>query len=58
MTKKFKIATSNIGGLTAKSREIVYVLQRRKVNVTCVQEVKWTGQGARETGDGYKTFYS
>jgi len=34
--------------LTGKSREIVDVMQRRKINVMCIQEVKWTGQSARE----------
>jgi len=33
-------------------------MQRRKINALCIQEMKWTGQSARELGDGYKVFYS
>jgi hypothetical protein len=57
-TTRIKFATWNVGSLTGKSREIVDVMQRRKINVMCIQEVKWTGQSAREIGDGYKVLYS
>lgn len=55
---KIKFATWNIGSLTGKSREIVDVMQRRGISVMCLQELKWTGQSAKELGDGYKLFYS
>ena len=42
-----RISTWNVGSLTGKSREIVDVMQRRKINVMCIQEVKWTGSNAR-----------
>ena len=43
--KKIKIrrATWNVGTLNGKSREIVEVMRRRKINVMCVQEVRWSG---------------
>ena len=53
-----RISTWNVGSLTGKSREIVDVMQRRKINAMCIQEVKWTGSSARELGDGYKLYYS
>jgi len=53
-----RTATWNVGSFTGKSREVVEVMQRRKINALCIQEMKWTGQSARELGDGYKFFYS
>ena len=37
--------------------EIADVLRRRKVDIACVQEVKWKGSKARNVGHGYKLFY-
>jgi len=48
----------DVGSLTGKSREIVGVMQRSKINVMCIQEVKTTGPSAREIGDSYKVLYS
>jgi len=38
--------------MTGKAVETVDVLRRRKVGVACVQEVKWKGSKARNTGHG------
>ena len=51
-----RIGTWNIGSLTGKSRELVDVMQRRNLNVLCIQELRWAGQSARELGEGYKLF--
>ena len=37
--------------------EIADVLRRRKVDIACVQEVKWKVSKARNVGHGYKLFY-
>jgi hypothetical protein len=42
--------------MKAKGRELVDVMQRRSINIMCLQEVKWKGQIACELGDGYKLF--
>jgi len=34
------------------------VMQRRKSNVLCIQEMVLAGQGARQLGDSYKVLYS
>jgi len=34
------------------------VMQRRKICILCLQEIRWKGQGARELGEGYKLLYS
>ena len=54
---KIRIATWNVGTLNGKSREIVEVMRRRKIDVMCVQEVRWRGERARKLGDGYKIYY-
>ena len=40
-----------------KSSEVVDVMMRRRVDVACVQEVRWKGERAREVGEGYKIYY-
>ena len=47
----------NVGTMTGEAREIADVLRRRKVDIACVQEVKWKGSKARNVGHGYKLFY-
>jgi hypothetical protein len=53
--EKIRFASWNLGSLTDKSREIVDMMQRRLIQVICTQDVKWTGQSAREIGDGLVT---
>ena len=55
--KRMRIATLNIGTMTGKGREIVDMMERRKIDVACVQEVRWKSERAREVGDGYKIYY-
>ncbi|XP_042883429.1 craniofacial development protein 2-like [Penaeus japonicus] len=40
-----------------KSREIVDMMERRKLDVLCLQETKWKGGKARDLGAGYKLYY-
>ena len=54
---KLRIASLNVGTMTGKSREIVEVMKKRRVDVACVQEVRWKGERAREVGEGYKIYY-
>jgi hypothetical protein len=51
---KTRIATLNVGTLTGRSREIMGVMVKRRINALCIQEVMRTGQKIRELGDGYK----
>ncbi|XP_042891613.1 craniofacial development protein 2-like [Penaeus japonicus] len=43
--------------MTGKSREIVDMMERRKLDVLCLQETKWKGSKARDLGAGYKLYY-
>ncbi|XP_063587803.1 uncharacterized protein LOC134765045 [Penaeus indicus] len=52
-----RIGTLNVGKMTGKSRELVDMIERRKLDILCVQETRWKGSKARELGAGYKLFY-
>ena len=55
-----RFATWNIGTMSSRSAEVVETLHRRKIDVCCLQERRWTGGGARVMGKGmsrYKFFW-
>ena len=54
---EMRAATLNIGSMTGKGRELVDMLERRKVDIMCVQETKWKGSKARSIGGGFKLLY-
>ena len=53
-----RIGNWNVGSLTGKGRELIDVMQRRKIMILCIQETKWKGQSARKLGEGYKVYYT
>ncbi|KAI5643615.1 hypothetical protein NE865_04417 [Phthorimaea operculella] len=52
-----RLATWNIGSLTGRSQELAEVLQRRKINICCIQELRWKGSKSRNIGNGYQLLY-
>ena len=54
---RLRVVSWNVGTMTGKEMEIADVLRRRKVDVACIQEVKWKGSKARNVGHSYKLFY-
>ncbi|KAK3520366.1 hypothetical protein QTP70_024045 [Hemibagrus guttatus] len=52
-----RIETLNVGTMTGKGRELADVMERRKVDILCVQETRWKGSKARSIGAGFKLFY-
>ena len=44
--------------MTGKSREVADTMERRKIDLACVQKTKWKGAKAREIGGGFKLFYN
>ncbi|KAK3512209.1 hypothetical protein QTP70_001117 [Hemibagrus guttatus] len=40
-----------------KGRELADMMERRKVDILCVQETRWKGSKARSIGAGFKVFY-
>ncbi|KAK3514303.1 hypothetical protein QTP70_013114 [Hemibagrus guttatus] len=52
-----RIGTLNVGTMAGKGRELADVMERRKVDILCVQETRWKGSKARSIGAGFKLFY-
>ncbi|KAK3510979.1 hypothetical protein QTP70_027789 [Hemibagrus guttatus] len=52
-----RIGTLNVGTMTEKGRELADMMERRKVDILCVQETRWKGSKARSIGAGFKLFY-
>ncbi|KAI5611135.1 hypothetical protein C0J50_4923 [Silurus asotus] len=46
-----------VGNMTGKGREVADMMERKKVDMLCVQETKWKGSKARNIGGGFKLFY-
>jgi exonuclease III len=56
---RLRVGTWNVGSLTGKLREIVDTMIRRRLNILCVQEMKWKGQKAKEVEDtSFKLWYT
>ena len=45
-----RIGTLNVGKMTGRATEIVDLMQRRKMNILCIQETKSKGGIGREVG--------
>ncbi|KAK3520129.1 hypothetical protein QTP70_014637, partial [Hemibagrus guttatus] len=43
--------------IMGKGRELADMMERRKVDILCVQETRWKGSKARSIGAGFKLFY-
>ncbi|KAK3533956.1 hypothetical protein QTP70_035003, partial [Hemibagrus guttatus] len=52
-----RIGTLNVGTMTGKGRELADMMEKRKVDILCVQETRWKGSKARSIGAGFKLFY-
>ena len=50
-------ATLNVGSMIGKGRELADMMERRKVDILCVQETKWKRSKARSIGGGFKLLY-
>lgn len=55
--REVRISTWNIGTMTGRSAELSAILERRRINICCVQETKWKGAKSRQLGKGYKLYY-
>ena len=45
-----RFGTLNVGSFCGRKTEVCEELRKRRVDVYCMQEVKWKGQGARFMG--------
>ena len=53
-----KVGTVNIGTMTERGRELADMMERRNVDILCLQETKWKDSKARNIGGGCKIFYN
>ena len=53
-----RVSTLNIGTMTGRERELADMMERRNVDILCLQETKWKGSKARNIGGGCKIFYN
>ena len=53
-----RVGTLNIGTMTGRGRELEDTMERRNVDILCLQEIKWKGSKARTIGGGCKIFYN
>ena len=44
--------------MTGRGRELADMMERRNVDILCLQETKWKGSKPRNIGGGYKIFYN
>lgn len=52
-----RVGILNIGAMNGRGRKLADMIERRKVDVLCVQETRWKGRKARNIRAGYKLFY-
>ena len=48
----------NIGTITGRGRELADIVERRNIDILCLQETKWKGSKASNIGGGCKLFYN
>ena len=53
-----RMGTLNVGTMTGKERDLADLMERRKIDVLCLQEAKWKNNKARNIGGGCKLFYN
>ena len=53
-----RVGTLNIGTMTGRGRELADMMERRNVDILCLQETKWKRSKARNIGGGCKIFYN
>ena len=50
-----RVGTLNIGTMTGRGRELADMMERRNVDILCLQETKWKESKARNIGTNYFT---
>jgi len=56
----FRVGTRNVDSITGRSGELVEALGERRIDIACVQEIRWRGSSCRyfgATGKRYKLFW-
>ena len=45
-----RVGTWNVGSMSGRDTEVCEELRKRRIDVCCLQEVRWRGQGVRFMG--------
>ena len=53
-----RVGTLNIGTMTGRGRELADIMERKIVDILCLQETKWKGSKASNIGGECKLFYN
>ena len=53
-----RVGTLNVGTMNGRGRELEDMMERRNVDILCLQETKWKGSKAKNIGSGCKIFYN
>ena len=53
-----RVSTLNIGTMTERERKLEDIMERRNVDILCLQETKWKCSKARNIGSECKLFYN
>ena len=53
-----RVGILNIGTMTGRGRELADMMERRNVDILCLQETKWKGSKERNSGGACKIFYN
>ena len=56
--RELRIGTLNVGTMTGKGRALADMMKSRRVDMLCIQEMRWKGNKAKDLGDGFKLIYS
>ena len=56
--KELRVGTLNMRTLRGKARELADLMDRRKVDILCLQETTWKGNKSKEVARGHKLIYS
>ena len=53
-----RLGSLNVGMMSGKEVEVVEMMERRRLEVLCIQETKWKGDRARTMMGGYKLLHA
>ena len=53
-----RVGTLNIGTMTVRGRELADMMERRNVDILCLQKTRWKGSKAKNIGGECKIFYN
>ena len=56
--KEWRVGSMNIGTLNRKGQEIADLVDRRKVDILCLQETRWKGKKSKDLAGGHKLIYN